>query len=78
MAECPICMEEDVKFVAMECGHELCDACLKKIMDVSKECPMCRLPLTEAPKESAFCQKIVCILCFASICLTMYITSLRH
>jgi hypothetical protein len=40
-------MEETVAFVSMDCRHELCDACLQKVMASSKECPMCRLKLSK-------------------------------
>jgi hypothetical protein len=69
MAECPICLEEDAAFVSMTCKHEVCEVCLRKIMENSKECPLCRMDLRppvqhvlqiqQAPPERVSCECLV-------------------
>ncbi len=84
MVECPICLEEDAPFVSMPCKHEVCEVCLRKIMENSKECPMCRANLRQpeqiqVPRGSASCEKVgmVCFM-LAFISLVIYGMAVHH
>ena len=43
--ECPICLEDLEEFALSKCGHKYCDPCLKKLIDTSNKCGICRKQL---------------------------------
>jgi hypothetical protein len=40
--ECPVCASSLGEFENAPCGHVLCHACWKKILEKNQECPFCR------------------------------------
>lgn len=43
--ECPVCMEDSIKRVWLECKHVMCFECARKWQSTAKHtCPMCRAP----------------------------------
>ena len=43
--DCSICLEDIVEgsqFVITKCGHIYCTDCMEKLLDTTKQCPMCR------------------------------------
>jgi hypothetical protein len=42
MEKCPICYKVRVEFVALKCGHPVCYVCLRKCLNYSEHCPVCR------------------------------------
>ena len=58
MAPCPVCLDEPVDPVTLDCAHQLCRACLNQLEDrsrptpLSQRCPTCRRPLPRVAKAS--------------------------
>jgi hypothetical protein len=61
-------MEDGAVFVSMVCQHEVCDLCLKKIMTGSKQCPFCRIDLSqEELQENVSCGRFYFVLSLISV-----------
>ena len=45
--ECPVCMETMKDPVITHCKHVYCRACISKVIDMQRKCPMCRAELSE-------------------------------
>jgi hypothetical protein len=77
--ECPICLEEEQKWVKLPCGHFVCDKCHEKYLaylNNQKEfsCPLCRQVIinvyeedTENRKDYTCCILSILFGCF--VCL---------
>jgi hypothetical protein len=43
---CPICLEENLENIILECKHIFCKKCIKKwVTSNSKTCPLCRISI---------------------------------
>jgi hypothetical protein len=43
---CPICLEESLENIILECKHIFCKSCIKKWVTCnSKTCPLCRISI---------------------------------
>jgi hypothetical protein len=41
---CPICLEENLENIILDCKHVFCKKCIKKwVTSNSKTCPLCRI-----------------------------------
>ena len=44
--QCPICLDELTAPVQTSCGHSFCEGCIRTALDHSRECPVCRHPIS--------------------------------
>jgi hypothetical protein len=49
--KCPVCIDKIGVYALIECGHNLCSDCIRKIHLTSNQikCPLCRVLVTEKP-----------------------------
>lgn len=40
--ECPICYDADANCIVSPCGHRYCEKCIDKIINLNKDCSICR------------------------------------
>ncbi|KAI9283427.1 hypothetical protein BC943DRAFT_99484 [Umbelopsis sp. AD052] len=50
--QCAICTELFTEPHTVDCGHTFCYQCLKQWLEIRKQCPTCRKPLTRHPMLS--------------------------
>ncbi|KAH4937778.1 hypothetical protein HBI79_064250 [Parastagonospora nodorum] len=43
--DCPICLDTLKEPVITKCAHTFCTACIERVIEVQKKCPMCRAEL---------------------------------
>lgn len=47
---CCICLNSNVEFTKILCGHQFCSPCIEKYLYINPKCPLCRKEITRSHK----------------------------